>query len=236
VVAHAFNPSTREAEAGGFLSLRPAWSTKWVPGQPGLYRETLSQKQTNKQTNKQKTKTKGKKEKRKGKEEEGSLSEKRPCKESSKKRIGKPPHDSPEPSTSLKPLGTPQHRAHQIRTPLYTGKQVILFVPPSKGEETQYWRLPLSNWRAMQSHGIIQFLFVCRVTCLWVEQRHGGVQSAAPFVLLCLNALTQQTWGHLVSPANSKCTQDNLRLAGLWDTKANPGSSLLETVLLRNSF
>jgi hypothetical protein len=43
-VAHAFNPSTREAEAGGFLSSRPAWSTKWVPGQPGLYRETLSQK------------------------------------------------------------------------------------------------------------------------------------------------------------------------------------------------
>ena len=28
VVVHAFNPSTREAEAGGFLSLRPAWSTK----------------------------------------------------------------------------------------------------------------------------------------------------------------------------------------------------------------
>ena len=27
-VAHAFNPSTREAEAGGFLSSRPAWSTK----------------------------------------------------------------------------------------------------------------------------------------------------------------------------------------------------------------
>jgi hypothetical protein len=26
VVAHAFNPSTREAEAGGFLSLRPAWA------------------------------------------------------------------------------------------------------------------------------------------------------------------------------------------------------------------
>jgi hypothetical protein len=44
VVAHTFNHSTWEAEAGGFLSLRPAWSTKWVPGQPGLYRETLSQK------------------------------------------------------------------------------------------------------------------------------------------------------------------------------------------------
>jgi hypothetical protein len=28
VVAHAFNPSTREAEAGGFLSSRPNWSTK----------------------------------------------------------------------------------------------------------------------------------------------------------------------------------------------------------------
>jgi hypothetical protein len=28
VVAHAFNPSTWEAEAGGFMSLRPAWSTE----------------------------------------------------------------------------------------------------------------------------------------------------------------------------------------------------------------
>jgi hypothetical protein len=28
VVALAFNPSTREAEAGGFLSSRPAWSTE----------------------------------------------------------------------------------------------------------------------------------------------------------------------------------------------------------------
>jgi hypothetical protein len=45
VVAQAFNPSTWEAEAGGFLSLRPAWSTEWFPGQPGLHRETLSRKQ-----------------------------------------------------------------------------------------------------------------------------------------------------------------------------------------------
>jgi hypothetical protein len=44
MVAHAFNPSIQEAEADGFPSLRPAWSTKWVQGQPGLYRETLSQK------------------------------------------------------------------------------------------------------------------------------------------------------------------------------------------------
>jgi hypothetical protein len=27
MVAHAFNPSIWEAEAGGFLSSRPAWST-----------------------------------------------------------------------------------------------------------------------------------------------------------------------------------------------------------------
>jgi hypothetical protein len=32
MVAHTFNPSTQEAEAGGFLSSRPAWFTKWVPG------------------------------------------------------------------------------------------------------------------------------------------------------------------------------------------------------------
>jgi hypothetical protein len=43
LVAHSFNPSTREAEAGRFLSLRPAWSTECDPGQPGLHRETLSQ-------------------------------------------------------------------------------------------------------------------------------------------------------------------------------------------------
>jgi hypothetical protein len=55
MVAHAFNPSTREAKAGGFLSSRPAWFTKSVPGQPGLYRETLSRKYK-----KQKTTTKKK--------------------------------------------------------------------------------------------------------------------------------------------------------------------------------
>ena len=49
VVAHAFNPSTREGETGRSLSSRPTWSTEWVPGQPGLHREALSQ---NKQTNK----------------------------------------------------------------------------------------------------------------------------------------------------------------------------------------
>ena len=38
-----FNPGTWKAEAGGFLSPRPAWSIELVPGQPGLHRETLSQ-------------------------------------------------------------------------------------------------------------------------------------------------------------------------------------------------
>jgi hypothetical protein len=47
-VAHAFNPSTREAEAGVFLSLRPVWSTEWVPGHPGLHRETLSRRKKKK--------------------------------------------------------------------------------------------------------------------------------------------------------------------------------------------
>jgi hypothetical protein len=46
-MVHAFNSSTCEAEAGRFLSSRPAWSTKWVPGQPGLHRETLSRKKKN---------------------------------------------------------------------------------------------------------------------------------------------------------------------------------------------
>jgi hypothetical protein len=44
LVAQAFNPSTWEAEAGGFLSSRTTWSTECVPGQLALHRETLSQK------------------------------------------------------------------------------------------------------------------------------------------------------------------------------------------------
>jgi hypothetical protein len=44
VVIHALHPRTWEAEAGEFLSSRPAWSTECVPGQPGLYREILSWK------------------------------------------------------------------------------------------------------------------------------------------------------------------------------------------------
>ena len=50
VVVHTFNPSTQEAEAGRFLSLRPAWSTQQVPRQPELYIETLSLKKRRKKT------------------------------------------------------------------------------------------------------------------------------------------------------------------------------------------
>ena len=48
VVAHVFNPQTREAEAGGsFVSLRPTWSTEQVPGQPGLLLRELQAEGTN---------------------------------------------------------------------------------------------------------------------------------------------------------------------------------------------
>jgi hypothetical protein len=61
VVAHAFNPSTREAEAGEFLSLRsPGLQSEFQDSQG--YRETLSRK------NKNKNKTPKRKKKRKKKE------------------------------------------------------------------------------------------------------------------------------------------------------------------------
>lgn len=44
VVAHAFNRRTQEAEAGGSLSSRSAWSTESVPRQPELHRKILSWK------------------------------------------------------------------------------------------------------------------------------------------------------------------------------------------------
>ena len=59
MVAHAFNPSTQEAEAGRFLSSRSAWSTI----ARAIQRNPVSKKQ---KTNKQ-TKTKKRKEERKRK-------------------------------------------------------------------------------------------------------------------------------------------------------------------------
>jgi hypothetical protein len=53
VVAHAFNPSTWEAEVGKALSSRPVWSTELVPEQTRLHKETLVSKHTQKKNNKQ---------------------------------------------------------------------------------------------------------------------------------------------------------------------------------------
>ena len=39
-----FNSGTGEAEAGSSLRWRTAWSAEQGPEQPGLHRETLSQK------------------------------------------------------------------------------------------------------------------------------------------------------------------------------------------------
>ena len=59
MVAHAFNPSTWEAEAGGFLRIsKTAWSTKEFQDSQGYTQKpcrekrTTTTKQTNKQTNK----------------------------------------------------------------------------------------------------------------------------------------------------------------------------------------
>jgi hypothetical protein len=61
---HTFNPSTCEAEAGGFLSLRPT-------GHPGLHRETLLKKKKERKEKKRKEKRKKerKKERKKRKKE-----------------------------------------------------------------------------------------------------------------------------------------------------------------------
>ena len=56
VVAHALNPNTWEAEAGGFLSSRLAWSTELVPGQPGLHRELCLENTKQNKTKQNKTK------------------------------------------------------------------------------------------------------------------------------------------------------------------------------------
>jgi hypothetical protein len=73
VVAHAFNPSTPEAEAGRFLSSRPAWSiqsefqdSQGYTEKPCL--EKKKQKKNKKKKNKKKKKRKEKKKENKRKE------------------------------------------------------------------------------------------------------------------------------------------------------------------------
>lgn len=43
-MAPASNTNTPEAKVGEYLCSSPVSPTQWLPGQPGLYRETLSQK------------------------------------------------------------------------------------------------------------------------------------------------------------------------------------------------
>ena len=55
-VVHAFNPSTQKEEAGGYLSLRPAWSTRASARTARTVRQRNPVPETNKQTKKSKTK------------------------------------------------------------------------------------------------------------------------------------------------------------------------------------
>jgi hypothetical protein len=54
VVAHAFNPSTWEAEAGRSLSLRPAWSTEFQDSQGYTEKPRLKKQNKTKQKEKRK--------------------------------------------------------------------------------------------------------------------------------------------------------------------------------------
>jgi hypothetical protein len=72
MVAHTFNPSTWEAEAGGFPSSRPPWSTKCVPGQPGLQRNpVLKQQQQQRKNERKNERKKGRKEGRRKERKKG---------------------------------------------------------------------------------------------------------------------------------------------------------------------
>jgi hypothetical protein len=52
VVAHAFNPTTWEAEAGGFLSSRPAWSIRVSSRTAGaIQRNPVSKQKQQQRTN-----------------------------------------------------------------------------------------------------------------------------------------------------------------------------------------
>ena len=50
VLAHAFNPSTWEAETGGFLSSRPAWFTEFQDSQGYTEKLCLEKKKKKKKS------------------------------------------------------------------------------------------------------------------------------------------------------------------------------------------
>ena len=51
-MVHVLNPSTREAEVGGFVSFRPAWSTEGASGQTKIHSETKTKNNNKKNTTK----------------------------------------------------------------------------------------------------------------------------------------------------------------------------------------
>jgi hypothetical protein len=55
VVAQVFNPSIQEAEAGGFLSSRPAWLQSEFQDSQGYTEKPCLQKQKQNNNNKKKT-------------------------------------------------------------------------------------------------------------------------------------------------------------------------------------
>ena len=66
VVAHAFNPSTREAEAGGFLSSRPAVQSEFQDSQGYTEKPCLEKPKKEKEKKRKKTFLKNKRKKRLG--------------------------------------------------------------------------------------------------------------------------------------------------------------------------
>ena len=50
MVVLALNPSIREAEVGGFVSFRPAWSTEVASGQTKIHSETKTKNNNKKKT------------------------------------------------------------------------------------------------------------------------------------------------------------------------------------------
>lgn len=72
---HAFNFSPGEAEAGRFVGSRPGLSTKRVPGELRLHRETLSQKRKTERGEEKEREKEGEKGK-KGREEEREIKDK----------------------------------------------------------------------------------------------------------------------------------------------------------------
>jgi hypothetical protein len=60
VVAHPFNSSTQEAEAGRFLSSRPAWSTKFQDSKVYTEKPCLEKQNKTKQNKTKQNKTKQK--------------------------------------------------------------------------------------------------------------------------------------------------------------------------------